>query len=639
VISSRHAVAKRTTVLRQGSASVLLMLLTLLLLWSASGVSVAATEPADGPLQQGLHYYRIGELDRAQAVLLDYLAGQTDPDLEPEALLMLARIYQQRGRYDQVLHYLQRVPKALRGSETRLLEGAALIRLGRSEEGLALLSEIDDSRLSRTDQGRRLADMATGHLDQQHWLQALYFIHAYLPLAVERDQTDTLLRRTGEVVTEQLSDAQLAEAAFMFQGSAVGQAAGLQLALRSWRAGDELAARRQIETVLQQPNAFPGREEAVKLRDRLFGAPVKSRVLGVILPLSGRYAAFGKAVRRGIELALEQLGNAEFPVKLLFRDSAGDADRSARAVSELANGEQALAVLGPLTGTAAEAAAARAQLERLPLLTLSQRNGLAETGPYVFRSSLTSALQAQALARYAIEERGLRSFAVLAPDNRLGREMSSRFAAEIEQRGGQIVASRSYAAEATDFRRQILLLKGEDPDAPEQPETPATPEVEQELPPLPFEALFIPDYAERVGLIAPQLAYYEIRDVTLLGINGWNDPELLRLAGVYVEGAVFCDGFYRYSPYPFVQAFVNSYFERFGEEPTILEAQGYDAAGILLAQLSRGEQLTRDDLRNALSRLQNYPGVAGATSFDAQGDAQKVLFLLQVQNGNIVQIN
>ncbi len=639
MISLRQVVAKKTAVLRQGLPSVLLMLLTLLLLWSVSGVSVAATEPADGPLRQGLHYYRIGELDRAQAVLLDYLAGETDPAQEPEALLVLARIYQQQGRYDLVLHYLKRVPKALRGSEIQLLEGVALIRLGRSEEGLALLIEIDDSRLSRTDQGRRLAALATGRLDQQHWLQALYFIHAYLPLAVERDQTDTLLRRTAEVVTDQLSEAQLAEAAFMFQGSAVGQAVGLQLALRSWRAGDKLAARRQIETVLQQSNAFPGREAAVKLRERLFGVPVKSRVLGVILPLSGRYAAFGKAVRRGMELALELLGSAEYPVKLLFRDSAGDADSSARAVSDLANAEQALAVLGPLTGTAAEAAAARAQLERLPLLTLSQRNGLAETGSYVFRSSLTSALQAQALARYAIEEQGLHSFAVLAPDNRLGQEMSSRFAAEIEQRGGQIVASRSYAAEATDFRRQILLLKGEDPDAPEQPETPVLPEAEQEPQTLPFEALFIPDYAERIGLIAPQLAYYGVRDVALLGINGWNDPELLRLAGVYVEGAVFSDGFYRYSPYLFVQSFVNSYFERFGEEPTILEAQGYDAAGLLLAQLSHGQQLTRDDLRNALSRVQNYPGVAGSTSFDAQGDAQKVLFLLQVQNGNIVQIN
>ncbi len=528
----------------------------------------------------------------------------------------------------------------MRGSESRLLEGSVLTKLGRSDEGIALLSSLDEMSLSRNQQSRRLAALAEGHLDQQNWLRALYFIHTYLPLSVDQNQADTLIELAGNVVHEQLSAAQLAEAAFMFSSSSVGQAAGLQLALRSWQAGDMVTARRQVEAVLQQPNAFPGREEAVRLRDRLAGAPIKSRVLGVILPLSGRYAAFGKAVQRGMELALEQLGNTEYPMQLLFRDSAGDPDQSARAVSDLANAEQALAVLGPLTGVAAEAAAARAQLERLPLLTLSQRNGLAEIGPYVFRTSLTSALQARALARFAIEERGLRTFAVLAPDSRLGQEMNTRFVAEVERLGGSIVASRSYVAEATDFRRQILLLKGEDPDAPEPPK-PLEPleESEEEAPELPFEALFIPDYAERIGLIAPQLAYYGVRDVTLLGINGWNDPELLRLAGGYVEGAVFTDGFYRYSPYPFVQAFVNSYFERFGEEPTILEAQGYDAAGILLAQLSRGEDLTRDDLRNALSRLRNYPGVAGATSFDAQGDAQKVLFLLQVQNGNIVQIN
>lgn len=636
MISSRFAATKGISVAQKGPALILAGLLVLLLAL-VSGVSAAPAEPATGALQQGLHYYRIGELDRAQAVLLDYLAGQPESADEPEAALVLARIYHQRGSYDQALHYLQRIPKELRGNETTLLEGMALIRSGRSDEGLLLLSGLAEKHLSRNEQAQRLAALATGHLERQNWLQALYFIHAYLPLGVDQAQTDELLLRTGEVVTDQLSAAQLAEAAFMFQGSAVGQAAGLQLALRNWRAGDLVAARRQVEAVLQQPDAFPGREEAVKLRDRLSGAPVRSRVLGVILPLSGRYAAFGKAVQRGMELALEQFGSAEYPVQLLFRDSAGDAQRGARAVSELANAEQVLAVLGPLTGSVAEAAAARAQLERLPLLTLSQRDGLAETGPYVFRCSLTSALQARALAHYAIEEQGLRTFAILAPDNRLGRQMSSRFTAEIEQRGGRIVAARRYAADATDFRRQILLIKGENPDAPQKPaESPETPEDEEELP---FEALFIPDYAERVGLIAPQLAYYGVRDVALLGINGWNDPELLRLANGYVEGAVFTDGFFRYSPYPFVESFVNSYFERYGEEPTILEAQGYDAAGILLAHLARGEDLSREQLRQALSRLQNYPGVAGATSFDAQGDAQKVLFLLQVQSGNIVQIN
>jgi branched-chain amino acid transport system substrate-binding protein len=106
-----------------------------------------------------------------------------------------------------------------------------------------------------------------------------------------------------------------------------------------------------------------------------------------------------------------------------------------------------------------------------------------------------------------------------------------------------------------------------------------------------------------------------------------------------VEGAVFVDGFFRYSGYPFVKEFVNRSFERYGEEPTILEAQGFDAAGIMLSLAGRADVRTRDELRRALARLQNYPGVTGATSFDERGDAQKVLFLLQVKNGNIVQIN
>jgi ABC-type branched-subunit amino acid transport system substrate-binding protein len=201
-----------------------------------------------------------------------------------------------------------------------------------------------------------------------------------------------------------------------------------------------------------------------------------------------------------------------------------------------------------------------------------------------------------------------------------------------------VVARQKYLEKATDFRRQIKLLKGEDPNAPEK--KPATrngqPAVE---PALPFDALFIPDYAERVGLIVPQLPFYGLRGLPLLGINGWNSPELLSLAGAYVEGAVFVDGFFRHSDYSFVKDFVNRCFEKFGEEPTILEAQGYDAAGILLSLAGRADIRTREDLRRVLGSLRDYPGVTGATSFDMDGDARKVLFLLQVRDGQIVQIN
>ena len=140
-------------------------------------------------------------------------------------------------------------------------------------------------------------------------------------------------------------------------------------------------------------------------------------------------------------------------------------------------------------------------------------------------------------------------------------------------------------------------------------------------------------------MIAPQLVFYGLEGAQLLGTNGWNDPQLVQQAGAFVENAVFVDGFFRYSPYPFVKDFTARYYAAYGSEPTILEAQGYDVAGILLALLSRPEIQSREMLRRALLELNNYPGVTGATRFDFQGEAVKSLFLLQVRDGAIVQIN
>jgi hypothetical protein len=44
-------------------------------------------------------------------------------------------------------------------------------------------------------------------------------------------------------------------------------------------------------------------------------------------------------------------------------------------------------------------------------------------------------------------------------------------------------------------------------------------------------------------------------------------------------------------------------------------------------------------LQRALATLRDYPGVTGTRSFDAAGEAVKDLFLLQVKNGRIVEID
>jgi ABC-type branched-subunit amino acid transport system substrate-binding protein len=258
---------------------------------------------------------------------------------------------------------------------------------------------------------------------------------------------------------------------------------------------------------------------------------------------------------------------------------------------------------------------------------MSQKDGLAATSLYVFRNSLTPQLQVRTLVNYAMEDRGFWQFGILSPQTRQGEQFAELFRKEVIRRGGEIIAEQSYLTDQTDFRSEVRRLQGLDPS-----------KTKADIPP-PFQALFLPDYADRIKLIAPQLAFYGLEGVQLLGPSGWNDAELPRLTHPFLEGAVFTDGFFAYSDYPFVQEFVEHYFSRYGEEPTFLEAQGYDIAGILLSLLSDARVRSREDLRRALAQLQNYPGVTGATRFDFIGEADKILFLLQVQKGKFVQIN
>lgn len=638
--------------MRRNMARGVVVLLAALVLATA-GAAEAQTDserpPAgSGPeavFQQGVDLYRAGEPDAALSLFRGFIIQHSDSPLMPKAYLYLARIFLDQGSYSEVLPYLDRIPAKERGVEARFIEGMALVKTGRVREGEARLLSLQDAPLFAADQVLLFETLAEANVQLGQHLQALLFIHRALEHGGEEA---FLLEQAHRLFKRELSYSELEEAAFMFQGASLGLDAKVQLAWRSMSAEKTERARDLVTAVLQDPTPFPYRQEATFLLDRLTGRRWLQRdAVGVVLPLSGRYATFGKLVRRGIELAAKVHVAQHEPVRFVYRDTGTDPERTEQAVTELANEERVMAVIGPLSGAASASAAQQAQTERIPLLTLSHKEGLPEFGDYVFRDSLTNRMQVKALARYAVEELGITSFGVLAPKNRLGDEMADLFAEEVRKLGGLVVDRQSYPEGATDFRRQILLLRGEDPDAPEEEkEAPAEEEavdeplpLEPKFPPATFDALFIPDFAERVGLIAPQLAYYGLEEIQLLGINGWNSPDLIRTAGSFVEGAVIADGFFRYSSYPFVREFVNLYFETYGEEPSILEAQAFDAAGIILSLLDQEDIQTRDDLRLALAMVRNYPGVTGATSFNFQGEAEKVLFLLQVKNGNFVQIN
>ncbi|WP_187426787.1 ABC transporter substrate-binding protein [Geothermobacter ehrlichii] len=591
--------------------------------------------------QDGLKAWEEGRQDEALQRLRGFVIRYPDSVYAPQAALLLARIFYLNDSFDEARLYFDRAAQRAGTPEFELMQGALAVADGRTAEGLGRLRTLAADDLAPRDRFLRARALARGLTDSGRALEGLLALHQVLNRGDDLPAIDRrALEGQAYDILQQLDDAVLGEAAFMFRGTALGQSARLLQARRLYAAGRSDEAQQQVRSLIADPVPFAYRRDAVLLLDRLTGKPWLQRAVGVMLPLSGRYATFGELVRRGMELAREVYGRDA--VRFIYTDIAGK-DVSLE-VDRLANEERVMALAGPITGGRAMEAARQAQYQQVPILSLAQREGIPELGDYVFRDSLTSRLQARTLARYAVQERGWTAFGILRPQSRLGEEFARVFSEEVAALGGLVIDEEAYSPDATDFRRQIRLLMGEDPEAPDDPGPLSEEEQLEDLfvpdfPPVDFDALFIPDYADKVELIAPQLPFYGIEGVPLLGINGWNDPDLLRHAGRYVEGAIFPDGFFRYSSYPFVQDFVRRYFERYGEEPSILEAQGFDVAGILLSIFDRPDIRTREDVRLALSQLRNYPGVTGATSFDFNGEADKLLFLLQIQKSRIVQIN
>ena len=98
----------------------------------------------------------------------------------------------------------------------------------------------------------------------------------------------------------------------------------------------------------------------------------------------------------------------------------------------------------------------------------------------------------------------------------------------------------------------------------------------------------------------------------------------------------FVDGFFSDSEATLVRDFVDQYQSFFGESPSILAAQAYDAAQMLLKIYHSGKK-NRRTLREGLLEIADFPGVSGKTSFLVSGDSEKELFVLTVRKNKIVE--
>lgn len=341
--------------------------------------------------------------------------------------------------------------------------------------------------------------------------------------------------------------------------------------------------------------------------------------IGLILPSwrkvpAGQTKSISEDLIDGIKYALNEFrlqSNSAGAVNLEIRDDGRDPKVAINAINDLSSLKEVIAVIGPLYSNTALASAPYAEKNRIPMVSpTANANGISAVGKHIFQANPDLKIRGMAMARYAVNELGMKNIAVLASTEPVGRAIAESFQQEVAKLGAKIVSAEHYAKGSSDLSDQFLnirkaglKLKGKKESAEET-----------KVPVSSIDGLFLPIAdAEDIGMLVSQIKYFNI-ETQLLGTGEWYSPQQLDANKRYLNGLIMLvDSYYdeKLTPY---KEFEKQYMTALKKQPTKYSILGYDITRLILEQINSGST-SREKLAESLQSVKSYQGIHGKISF------------------------
>ncbi len=357
-----------------------------------------------------------------------------------------------------------------------------------------------------------------------------------------------------------------------------------------------------------QPGDRPGRDEAPEPSRE---APL---TLGLLLPQSGSsyLQQYGALILEGVELAVaahEAAGGR--PIQLRIQDTGGTRAGAESAVRALA-GADAIAAIGPLLPD--EVGGAVSGRTDLRLAIVSPSSPDLPPGENAYSLNAGDTRGAQRLADWAVRN-SAGPIGILHPVAGDGERQALAFQEAVQAAGGSIALRMTYDEATTTFQQQLERLAAAG-----------------------VRTLFIPASEREIPQLAPQLAYYGLADVQVLGGEAWTTETLLRTMQPRVmEGVIAATPLLRTDPAVAWEDLVAAYEARYRRSLNHpFPGLGYDAAGLVLATVRAGADSPAEVARG-LQQLRDYRGATGIISV-RDGGIERAPFLVQIRSGRLVRL-
>ncbi len=340
--------------------------------------------------------------------------------------------------------------------------------------------------------------------------------------------------------------------------------------------------------------------------------------IGLVLPMSGPFASYGKQIEHGVRLYLAANGDtvAGRKIELIIRDDAPgtSGDVSKRLAQELVVNDRVDVLAGFGLTPAAFAVAPLATQAKRPMVVMNAATSAITTkSPYIVRTSHTLPQDTAPIATWAAKN-GIRKVFTLVADFGPGHDAEEQFKKTFTAAGGEIVGELRVPVKNPDFAPYLQRVKDAKPNA-----------VFLFLPPGADTIAFMKNFQDR------GLAQAGIR---VIGTGDLTDEDILDALGEPALGVITAHHYSQAHKSAENAAYTEAYAKAYPKDrPNYMSVAGYDGMRLIAEVLKKTGGVADVEPFMAAAKGLSWLSPRGKISIDPNTrDIVQTVYIRKVEN-------